>query len=377
MLKKLFVGANKKLFISILALLMVSSPSFASSKILDQASQKKTEGDYEAAQKLYENFLKENPDNQEALLGLGELYYWEGEYKKSIETYQTLLTQNPENVEAMKGISKSYLATGDQRKAESFINQAKKIKPEDKEVEELSPQISKKTRIRINGGYIFEDPSYAQNTQGEFQEITIDKEKSYGFGLKTATFQKFGATGFDTNLFGHYTFKEKTRIFGGVNFSPKVDILAKQGYTVGIAQTFGMITPEVSYSFQDYSQANEHFVRPAVYLSPVSFLKIGGGYEWGRLISGGTNQNLHSGFADLKISPAEWIRVNGFYKRISQGFEGGRTPSPYVSYKAHRGGGGISFDFMSNSSLNFEAFTERRDNGENISGYTFSFGFFI
>lgn len=367
----------KKIF---LLFFLVSGPVFASpntppEKKIQQAVQKEEAGDYKAAEGLYQEVLTDYPDYEPALLGLAEVLYWEGKYEASLKNYLKLLEKNPNHFDGLIGISKVYLAFGNQKKAEEYLAKAEKIDPENKELKGLSPQLERKTRTRIHGGYITQNLSYGADAQSEFQSVEVTKEKTYGLGLRTTYTKKFNLNGFDTNIFGHYYFKEKTRVDLGVGFAPKVNILPQQSYTVGLAHTVWKVTPEIHYTFQDYAQANLHFIKPAVYTEPVSFLRVGGGYEYHLLTFGGTNQTRHSGFARAEVSASEWLSLNAFYKRTSQGFEGGRAPNAFVNYKAHVAGGGIGLDFMASTSIHFDAYTEKRNNGEDVASYTLAIGY--
>ncbi|MBI4125816.1 MAG: tetratricopeptide repeat protein [Deltaproteobacteria bacterium] len=359
----------------LIILVVFSTPLFAAGPSVQEALKKESAGDYEGAQAIYEAFIKENPNHEAAIYGLGQVHYWQGDYKKSLETYQVLLAINPEHVPAMIGLSKVYLALGEQKKADEMLRQAKKIDPENEELADLSPQMERKTRIRIYGGYTVEDLSYfADNTQVTYQEIEVSKEKKYGFGLRTAYLRKFDNNGLDTRLSGHYYFREKTRADLGFSFAPSVMILAQESATAGLAHSIGMVTPELHYAFENYSQADRHLITPAVFFEPIKFLKAGGGYEYQRLLFGGGHRDLHSGFADLRVALGERFGLHGFYKRTQSAFEGGRPGGAFVSYSAHVGGGGISLGLMENYAVTFDASTERRNNGEAVNSYTLAFG---
>lgn len=368
----------KKILLIASLSLLIAGPLFADSpeKKIQQAIQKEEEGNYEAAQTLYEEVLKESPHSEKALFGLAGVFYWEGDYQKSLATYLKLLEKNPNHVDAMLGISKVYLAMGNQRKAQEYLGKAEKIEPENKEVKQLRPQIAKKTRIWIYGGTSIYNQNYANgSTQAEFQTIEISKEKAYGFGLKNIYLRKFDRSGFDTKLFGHIYFFGNTKIDAGLSFAPSVNILPKQSYTAGLSQTVWKVTPEIHYTFQDYSQANLQFLRPGIFVEPFSFLRVGGGYEFHRLSAGTTTRNFKGGFADVKIFPLEWLTLHGFYEHIQRGFEGGRAPTPFVNYTADVGGGGVALDFLASYAIHFDITTERRSNNDKIDIYTLAFGF--
>lgn len=362
----------------LILLLGFSTPLFAADPSIQQALKKEEVGDYEAAQAIYEKIITENPSHEPALFGLAQVHYWQGRYDKSLEAYQVLLKLNPGHVPAMIGISKVYLALGEQNKADEYLRQAKKLDPENEELADLGPQMERKTRIRIHGGYIIENPSYfADNTQATYQELEVSKEKTYGFGARTTYLRKFNDDGFNTKLFGSYFFKEKTRADLSFSFAPSVTILPGQSASAGLAHSIGMITPELHYTFENYSQADRHLVTPALFFEPVKILRVGGGYEYQRLIFGASHRDLHSGFAKAAVTPNQWLGLHGYYKRMQSAFEGGRPGNAFVSYSAHVGGGGISANLMESYTVFFNAESEQRDNGEDVASYTLGFGFFF
>lgn len=353
-----------------------STPLFAADSSIQEALRKEEIGDYEAAQAIYEEIIKKDPSHEPAIYGLAQVHYWQGHYDKSLEAYQVLLTLNPEHVPALIGISKVYLALGQQDKANEYLAQAKKLDPENEELAILSPQLERKTRIRIHAGYTLKDLSYfADDTQISHQEIEVSKEKTYGFGLRTTYLRKFDDNGFDTNLFGHYFFKEKTRADLSFAFAPKTNLLAQESVTAGLAHSVWKVTPEVHYTFENHAQADRHLIEPALFFEPLEFLRAGGGYEYQRLIFGANRRDLHSGFAKVEVTPKEWFSLHGFYKRMQSAFEGGRPGNAFVAYTSHVIGGGLSLNLMENYVLYFNAYTEQRNNGEDIASYTLSFGY--
>ncbi len=360
------------------------SPLFSASaaetgpeKVVKQAHAKELEGDYERAQSLYESIIKNYPDYEPALVGLGQVKYWQGNYQGAIDTYAKILKIDPDHVGALVGTGKAYLALGKQRKAQEYFNRAEKLEPNEEEVAAVRPQLEHKTKMEINAGYLTQDMNYASEAQGEYQEIRVTKEKGYGLGLTAVYLNKFSQTGLDTRVYGNYYFFEGTRLDLGLDFSPKTNLFPEVGADFGLAQTVWKITGEVHYNYQNYAQATTQTVRPALFFEPFAFLKIGGGYEYQNLRFGNVRRNLNGGFGEVRVTPVEWFSVYGFYSHIQRGFEAGRRPSPYINYTANVGGGGVVFDLMGGYRLRFDGSYEKRNINEyqatiNISaGYLF------
>ncbi|MDO8527588.1 MAG: tetratricopeptide repeat protein [Deltaproteobacteria bacterium] len=352
------------LFFSISAFAATPSPE----KQTTQANQKAAEGDYEGALSLFENILQKNPDYEPALMGKADVLYWQGNYQGSIDAYAKILELDPDHIGALIGTGKAWLAMGKNKKSQEYFNRAQRIEPKNEEAKSFHEQEGK-TRLTINGGYITEPMSYATTAQGEFQEVQIEKEKSYGALLNTTYLNKFNQTGLDTRLSGNYYFLENTRVDAGLSFAPETALFPKQSYTVGLKQTLWSLTPQVQYTFQNFREANLNAVRSALYFAPFSFLKVGGGYEFQNLKFGGTSQNFNNGFGDVQISVLDLLQVRGSYAKVHRGFEAGRTPSPYVNYKANVFGGGFSFNLIPGYSIGFDSLYEKRNNNETFSNY--------
>lgn len=366
-------------FLILICFLLVQAPAFASAQDspeqrIKQAAQKEEVGDYEGAQAIYEDILKTEPQYEPALFGLAQVQHWQGHYDKSLKTFGKLLAVNPNHVAGLIGIAKVYLGLGKEKKAQEYLAKAKKLDPENEEVKVLTPQLEKKTKIRVYAGYQVEDISYSgSSTQASVEEVEFSKEKTYGFGLRASYWDKFDLNGLDTRLFGHYYFMENTRADLSFSFAPSVTILPRESVTAGFAHSIGKLTPELHYSFVNYTQADQHLVTPALFYEPIEWIRAGGGYEYQRLTFGG-NRDLHSGFAELRVAPLEWFEVEGFYRRVQSSFEGGRPGNAFVSYSAHVGGGGIVLTAPSSYSIRFSAYTEQRNNGEQIASYTLTVG---
>ncbi|OGQ47776.1 MAG: hypothetical protein A3H42_01755 [Deltaproteobacteria bacterium RIFCSPLOWO2_02_FULL_46_8] len=376
MIKKV-MSFPRLFWIFLVANFLIASPLLAKGKnsLFQEAEDKIQEGNYEGAQSTYEEILDENSNDIKALSGLAQVLYWQGDYDGAIAQYSKILEEDPKNVDALVGTGKAYLAAGKERKAQVFFNRAEKIEPSNEEVAAVSPQIDKKSNIEILGGYILGSFNYAAQMQGEYQKLTISKERSYSFGLNSSYVNKFTQNGFNTELFGQYYLFENTRVDANLSFAPEVAIFPRQSYGAGLAQTFWLLTPEVHYLFEDYRQANIQTVRPALYLAPFEIIKIGGGYQFQSVTFGGTRRNLNGCFAEIYFTPLEWLSLNGYYLRTNNVFEAGRFPTPFVNFKSNIGGGGIDLRFIASYSAHFDARYESRNNGETSQIYTFSGGY--
>lgn len=342
---------------------------------LEQAEQKESRGDYEGAIAIYQKILEKEPENEPALLGIAQSYYWQGNYEASAENYEKVLKKNPNHIEALLGASKAHLAMGHEKKSKEYLKRAEKVDPNHEEVEAIEGEMGNKTKIRLGGGYIFENSSYTSGTQGQFTRLTVQKEKTFGFGLETVWLRKFSEEGFSTELFGHYYLFPNFFVGSSFQFSPRVEIQPHFGTSASMGLDIEKFHPQIRYTFDDYAQTNRHAVRPGIAVDIFPFLQIRGDYEWGRLTPATGGADFHSLFSKLTITPTQWLKLFGHYDRIQNSFEGGRTPTPFVSYTANIAGGGIGLDFLNALYIEFSGQTEDRNNGESLENYLLSFGY--
>src|SRR3989338_6267026 len=122
---KYVISSPMKCFIFLsLFLFFISSPSSLannSEKKMQTGERLEESGDYERAEKTYQDILKTGPENKEALLGLARTQYWQGHYKEAEKTYEQLLKIDPENVGGLVGMGKTQLALGNQKKAKTYF----------------------------------------------------------------------------------------------------------------------------------------------------------------------------------------------------------------------------------------------------------------
>lgn len=371
----------KKTFLFLILSLLITSPALAKKsarveKDLARAQEKMDAGEYEAAEELYKKVLESVEKQEEALIGLGDSHYWQGEYLNAIKAYDKILKEHPNHVSALNKMGKTYLALGDETKARRYFEQAKKIDPKSEEAESLEGQVTRKSSIRLMGGFQNESLSYASDSKGEFQDASIEVERLFQIGIYNGYVHRFDKEGLNTLLYGYYYPLKDTRISAVAGSAGKISILPRQNYQIGLAQHIGQYRPEVTYLFQDFQEANTHNLTAALYVTPMPIVEIGGGYQFKSLKAGNNSGNFHGGFAKLKLgTPFQWLSFNALYEYNQNGFEPGRAPTPFVSYNSHLYGGGLSA--TASESLAFEAalFREDRNNAEDSMITKLSMGY--
>ena len=96
-------------------------------------------GNYKKANELYENALKEDPNNYEALYHQGENYLKMPHYTKAIELLEKARQVNPKDTEAASKLAQLYAEVGDRDKAAKAFADVNAL--ESKQVEERRKQI--------------------------------------------------------------------------------------------------------------------------------------------------------------------------------------------------------------------------------------------
>ena len=88
--------------------------------LFDEARDLKGRGEYEKAIELYQEILREDPENYEAARELAQVYSWNQEYDKSIQRYDKLLRKNPKDYDALLGKAQVLSWKGEYNKAENL-----------------------------------------------------------------------------------------------------------------------------------------------------------------------------------------------------------------------------------------------------------------
>jgi Flp pilus assembly protein TadD len=100
-------------------------------KVVVQAEDALKERDYPRAITLYQQILKAQPQNPNALLGLARAYLLSRQFKSAIGTYQLLLRRDQHNRDALVGIGEAYNLLGEYARAERPLKQALGVAPGD------------------------------------------------------------------------------------------------------------------------------------------------------------------------------------------------------------------------------------------------------
>src|ERR1700674_1696229 len=94
-----------------------------------QADEAMKSSDYSRAIVLYEEILRDQPDNASAQLHLARAYLLSRQFKAAISTYQLLLRHDLNNVDALIGTGEAYSLLEDYANAERTLEQGVRVAP--------------------------------------------------------------------------------------------------------------------------------------------------------------------------------------------------------------------------------------------------------
>jgi len=96
-----------------------------------QADEAMKRRDYSRAIALYQQILRDQPENESAQLGLGKAYLLSRQFKAAIDSYELLLRRDPSNPEALVRTGEAYNLLGEYARAERPLQQALRVAPDD------------------------------------------------------------------------------------------------------------------------------------------------------------------------------------------------------------------------------------------------------
>lgn len=118
----------------ILAILLFFSQSMkadaSSQSLFEQARSLKSRGEYAKAIELYQEILKEDPENYQAIRELAQVYSWNKEYDKSIQYYDKLLSKNSQDYDALLGKAQVLSWKGEYSEAENMYTKVIEAVPD-------------------------------------------------------------------------------------------------------------------------------------------------------------------------------------------------------------------------------------------------------
>lgn len=142
------------------------------------------EGNYDHAEKIYQEVLSRDEENYEALLGLSHIQIFEHDYLKAIMSLSKITETYPYEKEPFFSLGVSYLSIGQMEKGQEALKQAYELSPESFEIlqaytevllyqeefEEVQDILAQEIEEGLENGQIFYLMARAKEGLEEFEE---------------------------------------------------------------------------------------------------------------------------------------------------------------------------------------------------------------
>ena len=142
------------------------------------------EGNYDHAEKIYQEVLSRDEENYEALLGVSHIQMYKHEYLKAIMSLSKMTETYPYEKEPFFSLGVSYLSIGQMEKGQEALKQAYELSPESFEImqayteillyqeefEEVQDILSREIEEGLENGQIFYLMARAKEGLEEFEE---------------------------------------------------------------------------------------------------------------------------------------------------------------------------------------------------------------
>ena len=135
-------------------------------------------GSYDQAIAAYEHYLKKKPNDPEILTDLGTMYLYTGNADQAIVQYNKALAEKPDLFEAYFNLGVAYARTNDQAKARAALDRALKLAPNDKErdrvkevIAKMSAEAATATGEQASAGTKTADRAAASTFEGAIEEM--------------------------------------------------------------------------------------------------------------------------------------------------------------------------------------------------------------
>lgn len=134
-------------------------------------------GEYDEAKGYFEEILKKNPKNVEALSSLAQIFQAQQKYDEALEIYNKIASENPKNIDGLLNAGELYYEKGDVAKAFELFEKAKKLSPDNTKV--LFSTIKCKSKMSDND-------SELKKIIEEFKKLENRKDLPSGYNIAIA-----------------------------------------------------------------------------------------------------------------------------------------------------------------------------------------------
>ncbi len=305
--------------------------------------------------------LAANSSNKEALLLLANLERREKNTEKSKNLYQEVLKQDPNNQEAQAGA-----------KGESFI------KDPNTAVNRTHFDIlsGSQTRWRVDVGGVGMKFNFFPSASGAFFQLYYKNPKKYFLLGRFDYLNKFGEKNYSYTVGGGYYVHPRIIISDTIATSPTSDVLVR---LQNIFEVSGIaphgLNPYIRYNFSQYQLVKLHAVTTGVawYFNQWGIFDI-------NYVNIPTKTDVAAGWARDYSTSARltFIPVEDRFKfylnyvREQESFDAGNPVFPVGRFRSNHFGAGLEWVMIRNVGLRIDTDYEDRNNGQHVQTYNSS-----
>ena len=199
--------------------------------LFEEARSLRSRGEYEKAIELYQEILKEDPENYEAARELAQVYSWNGKYNKALGLLKKLEGKNPENQGITKKIFDTYYAKGDFKSARAYYQKLVRLDREYKASPEVMADLCLYT---IDTGYLYENLDIMDDWKSSYLTISYKPNQKFTTVLSASWLDRFNEADSNFGLGFYADLSSSLNAYFGVTLTPGPHFSPSQHYDIDL-----------------------------------------------------------------------------------------------------------------------------------------------
>ena len=193
-------------------------------------------GEYYMAEDLYTKVIEAVPDYLDAYLGLANICLWTSKYQQALGLLRKVEEENPENQEIIRKIFDVYYTKGDFKSAREYYQKIVKLDKEYKAGPELAADLCLFT---IDTGYLYENLEAGDDWESSYLTISYRPEQKFTLVLSANWLNRFGQTDRNVGLGFYSDVTSSLNAYLGFTFTPEPAFSPSQRYDVDLVLKAG------------------------------------------------------------------------------------------------------------------------------------------
>lgn len=327
---------------------------------------------YSVAIDIYEQLLKKNPQDVEAMTAIAYVFAWNQDYLQADIYFKKVLAISSKDHDSLLGLARVYYWQENYKIARQSIAQFLGSYPEDPEGQELKRKIE--TALddqyywQINLGYIYQNISFADDANGGNLLVSYVKNKKWGIRAGVDTIDKFSDLATSMHFGGTYWPDKKLALSVDALIAPNQVVVPKQSYSfLGDYTLHPKIVTSLGYRFADYETADVHTFSPSLqwYWHSKSDLFFKYSLSLTQLSSSLERDHSFSFRAGWQLLTPLYVYAG--YARTSESFNPGNSISSAGRFKANHFLTGVKVTTKYKLNFTFDIDYEDRDNSTSVN----------